>query len=88
MSYTREDLESALKKVTAIEFTEAEAEAMACALASSDDEVTGFASFAKEQNEGYLVHVSKVQPSEENGGNTGLRAGPPDMFNLGFKVGR
>ncbi len=55
MSYTTEDLDSAIDKLGSIELTDAEIEALTAVLASTDDEVSGFASRRDPIQKGWIM---------------------------------
>ena len=65
MSHTEADLASATAKLATLEFTAAEAEAIAAVLAAEPDEVSGFAQ-NKDKGNGFLLEVSGLMRTSTN----------------------
>ncbi len=66
MSHTEADLASATAKLASLEFTAAEAEAIAAVLAEEPDEVSGFSYDNKNEGNGFLLEVSGLMRTSTN----------------------
>lgn len=82
-------LRAALDKVAALEFTEAEAEALKALLergVESDDEVAGFGMSPLRDGRPFAVEISGLKMGDPTVGNAKLGPGQNETFRLGFTL--